>query len=58
MVPVLSNHLTKNNKWCIILPSASSVGREVNIMDFIIAILTSTIAGVITYYICKWLDKK
>ena len=40
------------------MPSASSVGREVNIMDFIIAILTSTIAGVITYYICKWLDKK
>lgn len=36
--------------------SASSVRKEVELVEYIVSLLISVIAGVISYYICKWLD--
>lgn len=43
----------------MILDAATpSSGREVCPVDFILAFLISVLAGVVSYYICKWLDGK
>lgn len=31
--------------------------KEVFPMEYILAFLISVVAGVVSYYICKWLDK-
>ena len=31
--------------------------KEVHHMEYIIAFLISVMAGIISYYICKWLDE-
>lgn len=36
----------------------SSVGEEVETMTYIISLIISVVAGIINYYICKWLDRK
>lgn len=38
--------------------SASSVRKEVELVEYIVSLLISVIAGVISYYICKWLDRE
>jgi len=39
------------------LLSASSVRKEVELMVFIITFVSSVLASVVGYYICKWLDR-
>ena len=39
------------------LLSASSVGKEVERMEYIISFVLSVMASVVGYYICKWLDR-
>ncbi len=38
--------------------SASSVRNEVELMVYITTLFVSVAAGVISYYICKWIDKR
>ncbi len=38
--------------------SASSVRKEVGNVEYIVALLISVVAGVISHYICKWFDRK
>ena len=40
-----------------ITKSASSVRREVELMVYIISFVSSVMASVVGYYICKWLDR-
>ena len=41
-----------------IAKSASSVRKEVNLLYYITSLFISIVAGVISYYICKWIDRK
>lgn len=41
-----------------ITKSASSVRKEVNLLYYITSLFVSIVAGVISYYICKWIDRK
>ena len=41
-----------------ITKSASSVRKEVNLLYYITSLFISIVAGVISYYICKWIDRK
>ena len=38
--------------------SASSVRKEVELMEYIVNFVISVAADVIGYYICKWVDRK
>lgn len=38
--------------------SASSVRKEVELMEYIVSLIISVMAGVICHYISKWLDRK
>ena len=45
-------------EYAIISLSASSERKEVNIMEYLIAIVISVIADVIPHFVCKWIDRK
>ena len=34
-----------------------SGGKEVKIMEFLMSFMISVLASVVSYYICKWLDR-
>ena len=38
-----------------VLPNPSQ-WREVWILEILVSFLVSVLAGIVTYYICKWLD--
>lgn len=38
--------------------SASSVREEVRTLEYLLSLLISVVAGVISYYLCKWFDRK
>ena len=38
--------------------SASSVRKEVGYMEYILTFLISVAAGVVSYCICKWIDRR
>ena len=38
--------------------SASSVRKEVELMEYIITFVISVAASVAGYYVCKWVDRK
>ena len=42
----------------IIGKSASSVWKEVGYMEYILTFFISVAASVVSYYICKWIDRK
>ena len=44
--------------FIIISVGRLSVGRRCPIVDLIISFIISVAAGVVSYYICKWLDRK
>lgn len=35
-----------------------STGKEVNSMNAVISFVLSVAAGIVSYYICKWLDEQ
>lgn len=34
-----------------------SSGKEVGSLEYVIAFFISVVAGVVSYYLCKWLDR-
>lgn len=51
------NTLTIKITSSILNKSASSVREEVELMVYIISFVSSVMASVVGYYICKWLDR-
>lgn len=55
-VSIISTHLTINRSWYIIIRSASSVRKEVYIMQYIMSFVMAVMARVVGDYVSKWLD--
>ena len=53
----LAFFLTIQPESSILNQSASSVRKEVELVEYIISFVLSVLASVVGYYICKWFDR-
>ena len=44
--------------YFVVSPTPKQLGKEVTLLEPITSLIVSVMAGVVSYYICKWLDGK